>query len=105
MGTGIYKHNIIGELEEVKQEQIDAWCQLCQFPYDEEEIDGKWVKVKCKRKELIQQCWDDCGAIVGNWHKQHECPFIHQGKPCRCNEFKTIEEAFKAAGVHYEKAN
>jgi len=103
MGTGIFKRNVIGEMEEVPQEHIDYWCSQCQFPYDEEEINGVWVKVKCKSKEAIQRCWDDCGSIGALWHKQHECPFIHQGQHCRCNRFKTIEKAFKSAGLEYHQ--
>ena len=91
--TDIFKHNMFGELEEIPQEHIDYWCQLCQFP----------AKGKCRKKALIQKCWDESGAVAGEWHKQHECPFIHQLQPCRCNNFKTIKNAFRAAGLEYTK--
>jgi len=103
--TGIYKTNVFGEREEIPQEYIDAWCSICQFPLETPECS----------KESIQMCWDESGAIAGEWHKQHECPFIHKGiqqklgyikghpEPCRCNEFPTIEDAFKAAGIGYCK--
>ena len=103
MSTGIYRESPIGEQEEVEQEYIDYWCKLCQFPYEEEEIGGSWVKVKCRSKELIQQCWDDSEAIAHKWHIRHECPFVHKGESCRCNDFKNIEEAFKVAGLEYKK--
>ena len=92
--TDIFKHNMLGELEEIPQEHIDYWCQLCQFPL---------AKGKCRKKALIQKCWDESGAVAGEWHKQHECPFIHQLQPCRCNNFKTIKNAFRAAGLEYTK--
>jgi hypothetical protein len=103
MSTGIFRRNPIGELEEVKQEHIDYWCNQCQFPYGAE---------RCQDKNLIQRCWNEHQAIAETlnveseahiWHLQHECPFIHQGTQCRCNEFKTIEEAFQAAHIRYKR--
>jgi hypothetical protein len=92
VSTGIFKRNILGELEEIPQRHIDYWCQLCQFPLAEG---------KCKDKALIQRCWDESGAVAGRWHIMHECSFIHKGQECRCNDFTTIEEAFRAAGLEY----
>lgn len=105
LGTGIYKVNVLGQRVEVPQKHIDAWCNLCQFPLE---------SPVCS-KESIQICWDKSGAIAGEWHKQHECPFLHKGiqqklgyiagkpEPCRCDEFFTIEEAFRATGIPYGK--
>lgn len=102
--TGILRHNFWGDLEEVPQEDIDHWCQQCQFPYGEE---------KCREKDLIQRCWFELQAIAKTlnlsleahvWHLQHECPFIRKGEACRCNAFGTMEEAFQAAGLEYKKA-
>mgnify|MGYP001558695110 CR=1 FL=1 len=94
MATGIFRTNVIGELEELPQEHIDYWCHLCQFPLAEG---------RCKDKALIQKCWDGTGSVAGRWHFQHECPFIPQGQRCKCNDFETIEEAFRAAGLDYKK--
>ena len=93
MSTGIYKRNILGELEEIAQEHINYWCQLCQFPLGLE---------RCRDKALIQKCWDESRSVASKWHIQHECPFIHKGQTCRCNDFKTIEDAFRAAGLEYK---
>jgi len=93
VSTGIFRRNVVGELEEVKQKHIDFWCKTCQFPYGEG---------KCQDKALIQKCWDASGSVAHNWHLQHECPFAHQGQTCRCNDFKTIEDAFLAAGLEYK---
>ncbi len=93
MSTGIFMRNMIGELEEIPREYIDYWCQLCQFPLAEG---------KCKDKALIQQCWDEGSSVAGKWHIQHECPFIQKRQTCSCNDFKTIEEAFRAAGLEYK---
>ena len=92
----IIKRNIFGEVEVIKQTDIDFWCGLCQFP--PRNLDGK-----CSKELELQNCWTWSGAEGGKWHKQHECPFTHKGEPCRCNNFKTIEEAFKAAGLEYRK--
>jgi len=94
----IIKHNVFGELEVVKQEHIDYWCGLCQFPF--RNLDGK-----CSKELAIQSCWNWSGAEGGKWHKQHECPFLNKEprEECRCNDFKTIEEAFKEAGLEYHK--
>lgn len=103
MGTEIFKRNIFGELEEVPQKYIDAWCKQCQFPYGVE---------KCQSRELIQRCWFELQAIAWTlkvdseahiWHLLHECPFIHKGEPCRCDDFRTIEDAFQSAGLEYKK--
>ena len=96
MGTGIYRRHPLGGTEEVPQKDIDYWCGLCQFPL----IGGGQG---CGTKEAIQQCWNESGAVAGEWHKQHECPFINLGQECHCNDFKTIEEAFKVAGIKYGK--
>jgi len=94
MSSGVFRRNILGELEEIPQDQIDYWCKLCQFPL---------VEGKCKDKALIQQCWDEGGAVAGKWHLQHDCPFVHKGQPCRCNDFKSIKNAFRAAGLTYNE--
>lgn len=105
MSTGIFKRNIVGELEEVQQEHIHAWCEQCQFSYYRE-------RRKCQGRLLIQRCWYELQAIASTlnivseahiWHLQHECPYIHTGLPCRCNDFKTVEEAFKAVGLEYRR--
>lgn len=105
MTTGVFKHNMFQELEEVDQKAIDYWCQQCQFPYGES---------KCQSKELIQRCWFelhgiaqtlDVGSEAHIWHLQHECPFVHQGERCRCNDFKTVEGAFQATGLEYKKGS
>jgi len=103
--TGIFKRSFpFWELEEVKQEHIDAWCRECRFSFDLE---------KCQDKVLIQKCWFEVQSIASTlqvdseahiWHLQHECPFIHNGERCHCNDFKTIKEAFKAAGLEYKEA-
>ncbi len=93
MSTGIFKHNAFGQLEEVPQEDIEFWCSECQFPYGSK---------RCQEKRLIQKCWDKSEAIASKWHLQHECPFVHKGEKCHCNNFKTIEKAFKAAGLEYK---
>ena len=92
--TGVFKTNIFGVLEEIPQKDIDYWCSLCQFPLARE---------KCKEKALIQQCWDEGMAIAGKWHLQHECPFVYKGQECRCNDFKTIEDAFRFVGLEYKR--
>lgn len=103
MSTGIFKWNMLGQLEEVEQKYIDHWCGQCQFPYGEG---------KCQTKELIQRCWFEHQAMAATlnveseahvWHLQHECPFIHKGLACRCNDFKTVEQAFAALGMEYKK--
>jgi len=93
VSSGIFRRNIIGELEEIQQEQIDYWCSQCQFPFGPE---------RCRDKALIQKCWDEGGAVAGRWHIQHESPFIHKGERCRCNDFKTIEDAFRVVGLKYK---
>lgn len=93
MATGIYRDDIINGLEEIPQKDIDFWCGLCQFSLESPECS----------KESIQICWDKVGASAGEWHRQHECPFIHLGQSCRCNDFEGIQEAFKATGLEYHK--
>lgn len=102
MNTKIYHYNPLGELEEVKQEWIDEWCRQCQFPYGQE---------KCSDPELVQMCWFGLQGMARTlgisaeahiWHLQHECPFIHTGVKCRCNDFKTIKEAFQSLGIEYK---
>ena len=99
MTTGVYRDNPLGIQEEVPQKDIDFWCNLCQFPTFIANETG--LTYKCTEPWQIQRCWDKTGAIAGEWHKQHECPFIHLNQPCRCNDFKSIEEAFKAVGLEY----
>lgn len=104
MSTGVFKRNVLGWLEEVKQEHLSYWCQQCQFPYGE---------TKCQTKELIQRCWSELQGIASTlnigseariWHLQHECPFVHQGGvKCRCDDFPNIEEAFKSTELKYQK--
>lgn len=103
MSSGIFKRNIFGELEEVKPEHVRAWCEQCQFPYGDR---------RCQGRDLIQRCWFELQAIATTlkidseahiWHLQHECPYIHRGLPCRCNDFKTVEGAFREAGLEYRR--
>ena len=92
MTTGIYRQDVVGRQVEVPQEHIDAWCKLCQFPL---ELGG------CHSTESIQACWNECGSIGGVWHIQHECPFLHIGQECQCNDYRTIKAAFEACGLPY----
>ena len=93
MTTGIFRFNQIGECEEIPQKDIDFWCSRCHFP----------LGPACSfDKALIQQCWDEGSAIAHQWHLQHECPFAHKKEECRCNSFKSIEEAFQSAGLKYK---
>jgi len=101
--SGISKRSVFGELEEVKQEYVDAWCAQCQFPYGRQ---------KCQGRDLKQRCWFELQGIASTlnidseahvWHLQHECPYVHQGLPCKCNDFKTVEDAFKAVGLEYRR--
>ena len=92
----IIKHNVFGELEVVKQEHIDYWCRLCQFP--PRNLDGK-----CSKELEIQNCWNWSGAEGSKWHKQHECPFLYQGQECKCNNCDSIGGAFEVAGLEYRK--
>lgn len=93
MGTGIFKDSILGR-EEIPQRDLDYWCRLCQFPT---------VEGKCKDMSDIQKCWDETQAKGSLWHLLHECPFHHQDRVCICNEFKNISDAFRAAGLKYNK--
>ena len=93
MATGVYRAGILGE-EEVPQKDIDFWCGLCQFPIAS---DGK-----CQAKAQIQQCWNEIGAVASVWHRLHECPFTHVVQKCRCNDFKTLQEAFASVGLVYQ---
>lgn len=99
--TEIFRRNVLGELEEVPQRDIDYWCGQCQFPYGLE---------RCRDKALIQRCWLELQAIAATlkqpseayiWHLQHECPFVHKGERCRCNDFRAMLAAFEAAGLKY----
>ena len=94
----ITKYNVFGEVEVIKQEHIDYWCGLCQFPLGA-------AGAKCSEEWQIQLCWRLTEAEGGKWHRQHECPFLNKEpkEECRCNDFTTIEEAFKAAGLEYRK--
>lgn len=92
MGTRIYRSGILGSVE-VDQSSLDFWCNLCQFPIQ--------LK-KCQDRVLIQMCWDHSESKAGKWHQQRECPFIHKGQRCRCNDFRSIAEAFKATGLEYK---
>lgn len=94
---GIYRQSFFpGEPEHVpvEPEHVKAWCKECQFPYTEG---------GCKTRGDIQKCWDVSEAIAGKWHLQHECPFVHKGEKCRCNDYRTIKAAFKAAGIEYKE--
>lgn len=93
MGTGIFKHSVLGR-EELSQVDLEYWCRQCQFPY----IDGG-----CKEKADIQRCWDLSQANGHRWHLLNECPFQHQGQPCQCNDYKGMPAAFAAAGLTYRK--
>lgn len=93
MSTGIYREGILG-LEEVPQKHIDAWCAECQFPIE---------KPKCQAKENIQRCWNEVGTIAHVWHLLHECPFAHLGQDCRCNDFKSVRDAFVSLGLTYHE--
>jgi len=105
VSTGIYHRNPIGEIEEVDQESIDAWCRACQISYRSVIHRGarKIHWFRCQGKGLIQRCWDESESSAHKWHLQHECPFIAMGVSCRCNDFPNIREAFKAAGVEYRE--
>jgi len=103
MRTGVFHMNFRGEVEELRQEHIDQRCDSCQFPYGNE---------RCAERELIQRCWNELQGISMTifpkseshvWHLQHECPYVHLGKKCACNDFKTIEEAFRYLGLPYTK--
>ena len=100
MVTNIFRTNPLGEREVVPQRDIDFWCRECQFSFAKN-------KKRCRSKTLIQKCWNGIdnrrnsnGAMASEWHRQHECPFIHQGQECRCNDYATIGEAFVGAGLH-----
>ena len=88
----ITRINPLGQREVVPQRDIDFWCRECQFSLAKD-------KKRCKSKALIQRCWNEA-KNGGEWHRQHECPFIHQGQECRCNDYPTIGEAFIGAGLH-----
>jgi len=92
MATRITKTDFMGGSVEVEQKHIDYWCNLCQYP----DIEGK-----CKTKEQIQLCWDTTQAGGNRWHNKCECPFVHRGLECHCNDFKTIKDAFKSLGMEY----
>ena len=81
MNTKIYRHHPIVGAKEVPRKDIDYWCGLCQFPIE---------PPKCTSQTAIQQCWSDSDAGAGEWHKRHECPFIHRDQPCRCNDYLHI---------------
>ena len=93
MATAIFQTNPVGQREEVSQKYVDFWCRECQFSFAK---DGK----RCQSKALIQRCWNVSTATANEWHRQHECPFIHLGQECRCNDYPTIGEAFIGAGLH-----
>ena len=93
MVINIFRTNPLGQREVVPQRYINFWCRECQFSLA---TDGK----RCSSKALIQQCWNTPTATANKWHRQHECPFIHQGQECRCNDYPTIGEAFIGAGLH-----
>ena len=89
----ITRTNSLGQREVVPQRDIDFWCRQCQFSFA---TDGK----RCRSKTLIQRCWNNSTSNANEWHRQHECPFIHQGQECRCNDYPTIGAAFIGAGLH-----
>ena len=92
MVINIYRTSPLGQRKRVSQGSIDFRCRECQYSLAN---DGK----RCRSKALIQRCWDTAQNI-NEWHRQHECPFIHQGLICRCKDYPTIEEAFRGAGLH-----
>lgn len=94
MGSGIYHEIVPGFVEEVNQSDIKFWCDQCQFPLD---------YVKCQTRESIQRCWNEIGSKAGAWHLIHECPFTHVNQPCRCNDFKTLQEAFASVDLVYQE--
>lgn len=94
----ITRLNPLGQREVVPQRVIDFWCRECQYSFAKD-------KKRCRSKTLIQRCWNEAKSLTGEnsageWHRQHECPFIHQGQECRCNDYPTMGEAFVGAGLH-----
>ena len=91
MVIAIFRDSPYGIRKEVPQKDIDFWCRECEFSLAKD-------KKRCRSKAFIQKCWNVKNA--NEWHRQHECPFIHQGQECRCNDYPTIAEAFIGAGLH-----
>ena len=103
MVIDIFRTDPLGQRVIVPQRDIDFWCRECQYSLAQ---DGK----QCRSKSLIQRCWNGSGGKgftvnANEWHRQHECPFIHQGQECRCNDYPTIGEAFTGAGLHKGQYN
>ena len=92
MVINIFSTNSFGEREILSQDAIDYWCRECQFSLAKDEK-------RCRSKALIQRCWNE-RTTASEWHRQHECPFIHQGQECRCDDHCNIADAFIGAGLH-----
>ena len=90
----ITKAAFLGGREVVEAEHVAYWCGICQYP-----IPGPQ---KCEDEADIQACWDGSMAVGARWHLAHECPFAHQGQPCRCNDYPNIEAVFEALGLVYQ---
>ena len=88
----ITRLDAIGNVVEVGAKHIKSWCDICQYPPG---------LAKCRTEEQIQLCWDTTQAMGGRWHKKCECPFLHRGLECHCNDFKNIKDAFKSLGIEY----
>ena len=86
----IFRDSPLGR-ERVLQKDIDFWCEECEFSFAKD-------RKRCRSKALIQRCWNAKDA--NEWHRRHECPFIYQGRECRCNDYPNIKEAFEGAGLH-----
>ena len=85
MTTKIYRDAFDGSRRNFRSTHITYWCGHCYYP-----LTG--TEERCKSPELLQQCWD-MGLSANQWHLRHECPFVHQGLECRCNDFPSIEKA------------
>lgn len=76
MGSGIY--SVAGEVD---QKNIDYWCAQCKYPTE---------GTRCTKKENIQECFDLPNA--NTWHRKHQCPFVHNGQECICNQVKHLDK-------------
>ena len=94
MVINIFRTNALAQREAVSQSNIDYWCRECQYSFAKD-------KKRCRSKALIQRCWNETSkSTASEWHRQHECPFIHLGQECRCNDYPHISDAFMGAGLH-----